>query len=315
VTLIIIKSRLPDSKKIDILKNANIPNIILGLLKSILKIDGGKNNIDFISDIIKTIGLLAKCTFDKNVGIEMVYLRSFLPLLPLVAKTAQVGEDITHQNLITNLVKTIGIFANNASANHIRSFNFYKDLVEVKFIQDCVGFLKQLDSGSLTIKFIIQVFSVLMHPVYGDISTFPWKRATSTNVSEFNECATMFECVRQSIMNCLFEIDWINLFVRVYQTEDEASNITKISILRILLQSIRQSKEFIDRIVNEKQLMKLIFGTLTSTEPLIYSTCCIIIAHLLKYFKEKKKEKVIEATLGQYIPGILDNLEKLYHVM
>lgn len=192
----------------------------------------------------------------------MVYLRSFLPLLPLVAKAAQLGDEPMHHNLITNLVKTIGIFANNSSANHIRSFNFYKDLVEVKFVNDCVGFLKQLDSGSPTIKFIVQVFSVLMHPVYGDISTFPWRRTTSTNVGEFTSCQTMFECVRQSIMNCLFEIDWISLFVRVYKPEEESSSITKISILRVLLQAIRQSKEFIDRIVNEKQLIKLIFGTL-----------------------------------------------------
>lgn len=69
VTSIIIKAKIPDSKKIDIIKNSNIPNYILNLLKSILKIDGGRNNIDFISDIIKTIGLLAKSTFDKAVGI------------------------------------------------------------------------------------------------------------------------------------------------------------------------------------------------------------------------------------------------------
>lgn len=69
VTLIIVKAKIPDSKKIDIIKNSNIPNYILNLLKSILKIDGGRNNIDFISDIVKTIGLLAKSTFDKNVGI------------------------------------------------------------------------------------------------------------------------------------------------------------------------------------------------------------------------------------------------------
>lgn len=92
VTLIIIKSKLPESRKIDILKNSNIPNYILNLLKSILKIDNGKNNIEFISDIIKTVGLLAKSTFDKTVGVEMVYLRSFLPLLPLVAKAAQLGD-------------------------------------------------------------------------------------------------------------------------------------------------------------------------------------------------------------------------------
>lgn len=79
-------------------------------------------------------------------------------------------------------------------------------------------FLRQLDTTNVVIKFIIQVFSVLMHPVYGDISTFPWKRGTSTNVTEFIECATMFECVRQSIMNCLVEVDWVSLFVRMFQS-------------------------------------------------------------------------------------------------
>ena len=74
----------------------------------------------------------------------MVYLRSFIPLLPLISKAALLGQEQIHINLITNLIKTIGIFANNASANHIRSFNFYKDLVEIKFIQDCVTFLKHL---------------------------------------------------------------------------------------------------------------------------------------------------------------------------
>lgn len=34
----------------------------------------------------------------------------------------------------------------------------------------------------------------------------------------------------------------------------------------------------------------------------------------MKYFKEKKKEKAVEATLKGQIEVILDNLEKSYHV-
>jgi|JI6StandDraft_1071083.scaffolds.fasta_scaffold04736_13 hypothetical protein len=60
--------------------------------------------------------------------------------------------------------------------------------------------------------------------------------------------------------------------------------------------------------------MKLIFGTLQETEPLIYSTGCVIIGLLMKYFKEKKKEKVVEATLKGQIEVILDNFEKSSHV-
>lgn len=135
---------------------------------------------------MKTIGLLSKSTFDKSVGIEMVYLRSLIPILPQISKVSLLADDPVHHSLIISLVKCIGIFANNASANHIRSFSFYKDLVEVKFVQDCVVFIQHLDYTSPTIKYIIQVFSALMHPFSGDISTFPWKRNSSQIVCDFN---------------------------------------------------------------------------------------------------------------------------------
>jgi hypothetical protein len=59
----------------------------------------------------------------------MVYVRSFVPLMPLLVKSATMGSDSAYQSFVTNLLKTTGIFANNASANYIRSFSFYKDLV------------------------------------------------------------------------------------------------------------------------------------------------------------------------------------------
>ncbi len=82
-----------------------------------------------ISDITKLIGLLSRSSFNKNFGIEMVYVRSFVPLMPLLVKSATQGNDSVYQSFVTNLLKTTGIFANNASANYIRSFSFYKDLV------------------------------------------------------------------------------------------------------------------------------------------------------------------------------------------
>ena len=78
---------------------------------------------------------MARSSFHKNFGIEMVYVRSLIPLLPQLVKTAVGGNDPSYQNLTINLLRTTGIFANNASANHIRSFSFYKDLVEKRFIQ------------------------------------------------------------------------------------------------------------------------------------------------------------------------------------
>lgn len=135
LTQILMKSKAPENKKFDNSKNLNIPNHLLTILKGLIKVDAGKQFIDIISDIAKLIGLLSKSSFHKNFGIEMVYVRSFVPLMPLLVKSAIQGSDGPYQSFVTNLLRTTGIFANNASANHIRSFSFYKDLVEKRFIQ------------------------------------------------------------------------------------------------------------------------------------------------------------------------------------
>ncbi len=101
------------------------------------------------------------------------------------------------------MLRTIGIFANNASANHIRSFSFYKDLVEKRFIQECMEITKCYYGHLGVLKLFVQVLSAFMHPVYGDIECFPWKRDSSAGIQEYKECSTMLECVRQTIINSL----------------------------------------------------------------------------------------------------------------
>lgn len=64
-----MKSKPPESKKTDNTKNLNVPNNLLNILKGLLKVEGGKQFIDIISDITKLIGLLSKMTFNKNFGI------------------------------------------------------------------------------------------------------------------------------------------------------------------------------------------------------------------------------------------------------
>ena len=134
LTQVLMKSKNPENKNLDISKKLSIPNYLLGIMKNMLRLDNGKNYVDIISDITKLIGLLAKITFNRTLGIEMVYVRSFLPLLPALLSCACNGTDAQHQTLTINLLRTIGIFANNASVHHLRSFSFYKDIVEIRFI-------------------------------------------------------------------------------------------------------------------------------------------------------------------------------------
>jgi fused-like protein len=96
----------------------------------------------------------------------MVYIRSFIPLFPLILKSIYQSKD---QNFVNNFLRTIGIFANNASANHIRSFSFYKDIVEIKLIQESIEIVKYFDDNINVLKLYVQVLSALIHPVFGDI--------------------------------------------------------------------------------------------------------------------------------------------------
>lgn len=64
-----MKSKAPERGKFDNSKNLNIPNHLLSILKGLLKVDGGKQFIDLISDITKLVGLLSRSSFHKNFGI------------------------------------------------------------------------------------------------------------------------------------------------------------------------------------------------------------------------------------------------------
>lgn len=177
--LIIMKGKLDEENKIDIIKNVLIPSLVLNQIKYLIKSETGKNFIDLISEGIKTIGLLAKANFDKSVGIENIYLKGFLSLLPGLTKLGIASSDSYHQIFLINLIKTVGIFSNQASTNPQRSFNFFKDLIEVKFIQDIKQILLSFDNASSLQRYTIQVVGVLVHPIYGDLFGFPWKRGSN----------------------------------------------------------------------------------------------------------------------------------------
>lgn len=103
--LLITKGKVDDDTKIDIIKNALLPGLLINLLKTILKLDNNKQLLDVISELIKTTCLLAKATFDKNVGIEITYITMFLPLIPPLIKIGAATNDLPHQALLINIVK------------------------------------------------------------------------------------------------------------------------------------------------------------------------------------------------------------------
>lgn len=129
-------------------------------------------------------------------------------------------------------------------------------------------------------------------------------------MNEFCECLTLFEFVKQAILNCLLEIDWLNVFVKLYNFEDENTNLTRVSILRILLQSARIHKEVIEMITSNKPFLQILIKSMTVDEPIISGTSIQIMIILLKNIMNSKKD-ISELNLP--LPAMMDLFEKNIH--
>lgn len=45
-----------------------------------------KNQPDLLADLVKNIALLGKSSFNKQIGIEPIVLKVFIPLLPMLLR-------------------------------------------------------------------------------------------------------------------------------------------------------------------------------------------------------------------------------------
>ena len=62
-------------------------------------------------------------------------------------------------------------------------------------------------------------------------------------IIEFNESYPLFDCLRQSILNTLNEFDFLSLFIKLYNA-DEENNLTKLSLLRVFIFLLISKKYF-----------------------------------------------------------------------
>lgn len=106
----------------DITKSSSLPTLLIQLLKNIIKSE--LKVPDLLADLVKSIATLGKANFNKQLGIEPIVMKIFLPLLPMLAK------DVTYPPLQVAALKALGVFASQASIIPIRMQSFYKDLID-----------------------------------------------------------------------------------------------------------------------------------------------------------------------------------------
>ena len=184
-----------DDPNQDITKSSSLPTLLIQLLKNLLKsVDAplAKTSSlpDLLTDLVRAIALLGKSSFNRQLGIEPIVLKVFIPLIPLMIK----GESGTHPQLQMAAIKALGVFASQASIIPIRMQNFYKEVVEQKIVHDLIALIGAVTgSGGPIHKAALHVISVLMNPFFGDTYSYPWKRGPHDNLPEYLEALPTFD--------------------------------------------------------------------------------------------------------------------------
>jgi len=132
---------------------------------------------DLLSDLIENISLLCKNSFNKQVGIEPIYMKGFIPLLPTLAKDP-------NESLKLSTLKALGIFTSQAAIIPVRMHQFFKDINENGIIKEVCEVFRSITPNKLSSLHMVAVeaLSTMACPVYGDFYSFPWKRGPHDSI-------------------------------------------------------------------------------------------------------------------------------------
>lgn len=91
---------------------------------------------DLLCDLIEDISLLGKSSFNRHIGIEAIFIKGYIPLIPVLI------NDSSSQQLQIFSMKSFGVFTCQASLIPLRMQNFYKDVIDLKIVQALCNHLK-----------------------------------------------------------------------------------------------------------------------------------------------------------------------------
>lgn len=152
------------------------------MLRNLIKTDFKEPEL--IVDLIEGVSLLSKNFFTKQIGIDPMLMKGFMPLLPYLIK---------EQNNLTikvAAIKALGSFISQACAAPVRMINFFKELVDQGIVEQfCQIVSTASDTQTVSPVHLVTVhtLSILCSPFYGDTFSFPWKRNPLEGFNEYQE--------------------------------------------------------------------------------------------------------------------------------
>ena len=85
----VVKLGKSNDQNLDVTRSSSLPTLLISIVRNLVKSD--VNVPDLLSDLIENISLLCKNGFSKQVGIESIYMKGFIPLMPNLIKDKNQG--------------------------------------------------------------------------------------------------------------------------------------------------------------------------------------------------------------------------------
>ena len=290
LALVLQNSKLEDKDK-DIMKSSSVSTLLLSLLKSVNKV--GNEFPETLAYLIRVCSLLIKPTFSPSIGIDPMMIKGLLYMLPGLLKSQSGSASAT--NLIHEYcLTTLGIFLSQAALIPFKMVGIYKEIIDLNLLDELAKIILGI-SGSTTDmqRLAIDVLSTSVHPFFGEVYSFPWKRGPHSSVLEYNDCLGNFEMIRESVHDSLFQFSWINKFTFAFKELYDNNPVTCIAIYRIILQMLRIKLDTASAVIEDPSLMAMLHSSLSGTNPVlkaisleIFRTLIIQIKNINVDFKE-----------------------------
>lgn len=113
--------------------------------------------------------------------------------------------------------------------------------------------------------------SAVIHPYYGEVYSFPWKRGPHTAVLEYNDNYGNFDILKDTVYSALSEFNWTNKLTYCFKELYESDNVTCIAIYRIFLQLLRFKLDLTTLITSDSGVMKLLHASLNGSNIVLKS--------------------------------------------
>ena len=270
---------------------------IINFSKSLVK----HKEEEIICECIKTLGIIINDQFNKPSSIDLTIIKNLIPFLPILFKYA---SDLNQSTLTLNLLKLVGKLITKANLTQLKIVHFYHEFYNQKIIQELCKIIQNSNVSAKNQpareeRIAAQVLAACLHPYSTDIIEFPWTREGNLEqIKIYKESLEIFESLKNQAVSFLYEFDFISAFSKLFNNEDNSSQLScRIAVLKLILQILRSGKEAKFLFSSIKHIFIMCNMSICGKEPMLIAQGCYTLSLMLKYIGSGKKHELKEISI------------------